>query len=486
MKHKKLPAVLLVLLLFVSIWAPPASAEGFTYNFDNGSPHCKSLFMVNVDTGTVVYAMNADEQLPMASLTKIMSYIVAYEYIPNILSTVITVPQSVEDELNGTGSSLADVVVGEELTGLQLLNLMMVPSGNDAALTLAKYVDGLGITMADVKNKNGQGSTVQEEEDMSEVSAENQTADDNRVLSFVDLMNLKARELGCSNTNFTNPHGLHDPAHYTTARDMMTITRYATTLPDFSEIVKTTVYALEPTNKSSEIRYSYTTNRMMLEISEEYYYRRVTGIKTGSLNESGYCIASSAVYNGYTYIIVALGSPYIDANGDHIELHGEMLDSRELFIWAFENLEMKTIAATGDLMGDVDLKYAWKQDKLQVVAGENITAILPKSVEMSSVIAELNIPDSVETPVKKGDVIGTAVLTYADEEVARVQLVAAESVERSEIIMTLEQGKAIFTSKWFLIVMGIIVVLIIIYIILIFVYRKKKKRLKSVKRYRDM
>ena len=140
---KKLAAGLLAALLLLA--APlSASAEGFTFNWDsddNQGPHCKSLFMLNLDTDTVVYTYNPDEPLPMASMTKIMTYIIAYESIPDLENTVITVPQSVETELLGTGSSLAGVQVGEELTAHTLLYLMMVPSGNDAALTLMKYVD---------------------------------------------------------------------------------------------------------------------------------------------------------------------------------------------------------------------------------------------------------------------------------------------------------------------------------------------------------
>ena len=136
-------------LCLLTALAVPVSAEGFDYTWDQdtennpGGPHCKAYLMLNLDTDTVVYSDNADEQLPMASLTKIMTYIVAYENIPDIENARITIPQSVVDELSGTGSSVATFDVGETYTGLDMLYLMMVPSGNNAALTLAKYVDQL-------------------------------------------------------------------------------------------------------------------------------------------------------------------------------------------------------------------------------------------------------------------------------------------------------------------------------------------------------
>ena len=146
--YRWLPGWMAALCLLTAL-AVPVSAEGFDYTWDQdtennpGGPHCKAYLMLNLDTDTVVYSDNADEQLPMASLTKIMTYIVAYENIPDIENARITIPQSVVDELSGTGSSVATFDVGETYTGLDMLYLMMVPSGNNAALTLAKYVDQL-------------------------------------------------------------------------------------------------------------------------------------------------------------------------------------------------------------------------------------------------------------------------------------------------------------------------------------------------------
>ena len=278
---KKLAAGLLAALLLLA--APlSASAEGFTFNWDsddNQGPHCKSLFMLNLDTDTVVYTHNPDEPLPMASMTKIMTYIIAYESIPDLENTVITVPQSVETELLGTGSSLAGVQVGEELTAHTLLYLMMVPSGNDAALTLMKYVDeqyalgkiqepasseasALPETSSTAEEPQSQpesglssqpvsavsetsaapesSSSGEGDEDFSETGGQDPT--DYTGSYFVRRMNEKAAELGCTNTHFTNPHGLHNDNHYASARDMAAITKYAMTLPYFTEICGTTAY----------------------------------------------------------------------------------------------------------------------------------------------------------------------------------------------------------------------------------------------------
>lgn len=503
---KKFLSLFLVLITIFSMFSISASAEGFTYNFSQENkyvgPHCKSLFMVNADTGTVVYSMNPDEVRSMASLTKIMTYIVVVENIPDVYNTKVTVTQSVIDELAGTGSSVADIYVGEEFTVYDLLHLMMIPSGNDAALTLSKYIDSLGITKRSLMNNTSpdspqedaeSGSTVSQAENNSQseasgdedpVSAEE---DLDKPLTCVDLMNMKAAELGCDNTHFMNAHGLYDEDHYTTARDFMTITLYARNLPDFTDITSSSIYYYPKTNMREENSdYRLTTNKMLRQSEQDYFYTYATGIKTGSLNESGYCIAASAVFSGYTYVVIALGSPYIDEYGNDIDLHGEMLDAAELFRWAFTSLEIKTISTAGEVIADIDLNYAWKKDRLQLACAETISTILPKNVEQSSIMAKLDLPESVDAPVKKGDVIGKATLTYADEEIATVDLIAAESVEHSEILVTLDQGKSVLTSKWFLGIMAAIILLIVVYLILIIVYRKRRKNLKKVKKYRDM
>ncbi len=492
MRKQRIIGIIAALMILASSILAPASAEGFiTDRLEGvGGPHCKSILMMNVDTGTIVYALNPNEPMSIASLTKIMTYIVAYENILDIQNTLITVPEEVITELADTGSSVAGIVAGETYTGIQLLNLMMVPSGNDAALALEKYINSLGITLGDVKEKETARGYEPEIPDAASAENGNQPVDefanesDDKVMTCIDLMNRKATELGCVATHFMNSHGLYDPQHYSTARDLMKITSFASTLPQFTDIVNQTVYELPPTNMNPETRYSYTTNRMLIDNAGEFY-RYATGIKTGTLVESGRCLASSAVYQGYTYIIIALGGfPLQDENG--IEFHGEMIDSRELYRWAFTELDMKTIVTTGELLGNVNLKYAWKQDKLQVVAAENVTAILPINVEISSVLTKMDLPDAVEAPIRKGDIIGQAVLTYTDEVIATVPLMAAESVEKSEIMMTLDQGQEVFTSQWFLLIVGVIAVLIVVYIILIVIYRNKKKRYRSVRRHRNM
>lgn len=529
---KKLTAAVLTGVMLLSCGLCAQAEEGFAFNWDsdtNQGPHCKSIFMLNLDTDTVVYTHNPDEPLPMASMTKIMTYIVAYENIPDLENTVITVPQSVETELLGTGSSLAGVQVGEELTAHTLLYLMMVPSGNDAALTLMKYVDeqyALGNIQPqesappeeDTQEEGSQSESSQEESSQIESSQEESSSQgaggegtsqegtggsdgegdfsqtggqdptDYTGSYFIQQMNEKAAELGCTNTHFTNPHGLHNDNHYASARDMAAITTYAMTLPYFTEICGTTAYIKPETNLSEETTIG-TTNRLLLNYEQNdgvnYYYQSCTGIKTGSLDESGYCITASATAYGYTYVVVAMGAPMYNADGS-TALHTEMLDVRSLFRWAVTSLERKTVAAQGDVLSSVKLDYAFQQDELQLVAGENASVMLPDSVDESSIIVTTDVPDSVEAPVAKGEEVGTATLSYADQVLCTVPLVAAESVAKSELVAGWQQGKELLTSPWFLVILAVVAALIIVYVILIVFYRRKQRKLRRVRRRRDL
>lgn len=127
------------------------------------------------------------------------------------------------------------------------------------------------------------------------------------------------------------------------------LTEYALTMPYFTDVTSQTYYTQPPTNMTSEERTVTTTNRMLLSYDDEYY-TYATGVKTGSLNESGYCISATATYDGYSYLVVCMGSPYIDSEGNHIDYHGEMYDAATLFRWAFLNIENKTLVTDGELL----------------------------------------------------------------------------------------------------------------------------------------
>ena len=441
---KKIMTILLSSLVFLSsllISAVPAEAAEFDIDFDT---NCSAIYFENIDTETVVYKKNADERRYPASTTKIMTYIITAENVSDIHNTKVTVKGSVLHMLDGTGSSVAGLEEKEQLTVYQLLNCLMIPSGNDAALVLADYIGGGDID------------------------------------KFVEMMNKKAKELGCAHTHFANPHGLNDPNHYTTVSDMAKIAKYALTLPEFIEISDTAT-----SDCLGEDRYLVTTNSMIDPVrGDKYYYEYAKGIKTGSTgNDSGYCLVSTAVKGGYTYLCVAYGAPYEDENGKSYD-NGAMIDSINLYEWAFDNLSIKTIIDKNDLVKEVGLDFAWNKDTIHLAPANSYSTILPDDLDISSIDKVYDLPERIEAPVKEGDKIGTVTMSYANQKLVTVDLVASETVDRSELLSAIDGVKNVVTSQWFIICVIIIAILMISYIIVVAVYNRKKKTQRPVKKYR--
>jgi D-alanyl-D-alanine carboxypeptidase (penicillin-binding protein 5/6) len=438
---KKKITISFILTLVISLMFLNSNVMAISYNidFDTQSRH---ICIGNIDTDSIVYTKDADSKLEPASTTKIMTYIVVAEHCPDLDGTMVTVTKEITSQLMGTESSIANLKNGEIMSMYEMLNCMMVPSGNDAAMVMANFI--------------GNG----------------------KISAFVDMMNDKAKELGCEDTHFVNPDGLHDDNHYTTANDMYKIAKYAMTLPRFMEICSQTVHKIPQTNMQPE-RKIYTTNEMMQPNSLQTYYQYTKGIKTGWHDQAGRCIVSSATADGYTYLCVSMGAPNDKVN------NGAMIDSKNLYRWAFKNLELKTIAGKEQPVTEVKINMAWQKDSMLLVPEKDVAFLLPKTVNAKSVsFSDIDVPKSINAPVKKGDVVGTATITYANQELTKVNLVAGEDINRSSILFAENILKIVFTSPWFIIISVLIALLVILYIYLTKQYNKKEKKNKRVKRYR--
>lgn len=283
---KKLKRLFSLFLVFAVLAVSCSSVSAITYDYDE-TIESDTVLLINMDTGIPVLEKNAEKVRYPASLTKIMTYIVVCENVDDLYNTRVEIKEEVLEPLLGTGSSMSglDYKIGESLTVVDLLYCLMVSSGNDASLVLADYVGG--------------GS----------------------VEKFVSLMNAKAKELGCKNTNFVNPHGLHDDNHYSTAYDLYTITSYALTLPLFSEITNTATYYCEGDD------YPLVTTNYLIDVNRggDYFYTYAQGIKTGTTDEAGRCLITTGIADGYAYMCICMGAPYPD-NG----YNAAMTDARGL------------------------------------------------------------------------------------------------------------------------------------------------------------
>ncbi|MFJ5714400.1 D-alanyl-D-alanine carboxypeptidase family protein [Neobacillus sp. NPDC093127] len=251
----------------------------------NSSPSIKgeAALLLDLDSGKVIYAKNDNKRLFPASTTKILTALLAVQY-GNLNDQIIV---GKEINLKTAEESSAFLYEGQVLTLRELLAGLMLPSGNDAARTIAIYI---------AKKQMG-----------------NPQVSEKKALDyFVAMMNKKAKEVGASDSNFMNPHGLHDPNHYSTAHDLGIIARTAMENLDFKEVVSSKIY--------SDKVITFQNRNKLLDSRSPFYFEGANGIKTGFTDEAGYCLVSSAERNGKKLIAVVLKSTEQSVWNDSITL----------------------------------------------------------------------------------------------------------------------------------------------------------------------
>ncbi len=425
---------LAVVIAAVSLFCGAFFANAAIYQPDV-ELYSKAYMLINLDDDSypVVAQKNQDEKMYPASLTKIVTAIVTLNNVSD-LQEQVTVSEAAFNILLGTGAQVAGLEIGDTLTVEQLLYLNMVHSACDASEVLAEYVGG---------------------------TREN----------FVKMMNDYAASLGCTGTNFMNPDGLHDPNHYTTAADLAKITLDALKNSTFTKIANTVEYEYNGMNY-------YNTNLMLRRGYLSYYYEYAKGIKTGSTSEAGYCVITTASKDGYNYLAIVLGAPVIDYNHDGYVEKCSFIDAATLFKWAFGSLKYSTIIEQNEVLDEIPVENGKDADTLRLVAKEDVTAIVPNGLDRSNVVIKAkDKPESVDAPIEKGDAVCTAQIIYADQVVAEVQLVAADTVELSTFLTILNAIKHFFSLTAVQIIIALIVVGIAVYIGL-FIYKANKKKTK--------
>lgn len=439
-RNRLLSGLLAFVLAAVMLFSP-AAAISYEPDFTVTS---EAVYLENLDTGLVLYEKNTDKQMYPASLTKIMTAILVLENVKDLDSETAAYPMWIQDMLYGTNASLGGLIVGEELTIRQLLTSALVQSGNESAMILAGYVGSGG--MADFMPRD--------------------------ITAFVEMMNDKAKELGCTGTHFTNPTGLHSDNHYTTARDMAIMAKYAMQNDTFASIVKNYAVQLGQTNKHSDL-WQYSTNKMLLT-SSPYYYAPVVGIKTGSTDEAGRCVVSQAEDSGYHYFCVVMGAPVTAA-----EPFQNFIETRQLYRWAFGNFSLKTLLEQGELMAEVPVKYSGDGKIAKLAVKDDVVKLLRDDISLDSIIYNTELPESVEAPIAAGDTVGTLHIMLMGEEIGTAELVATQDFTLSWFRKALGTIGAILSSTAAKIILIVIVIAVIAYIIYAVQHNKKKKRHRS-------
>ena len=428
MKKSRFISLVLSIALVLSLSAFSAGAVESEI-VSSMSVQAKAALLVDMDTGYIMFEQNAYERAYPASITKVMTAILVLEAVENgslTMNQVITAGDTAWQGLDSTSSN-QNIQVGEQMSVEDLLYCLMVASANEAANILAVEVAG---------------------------SIEN----------FVGMMNAKAAALGCTGTNFVNPHGMPDDNHYTTAYDLYLIAKCAMQNEQFRTIVGTKEYYVESTNMSGR-RHFFNSNALLSNMRYSgYYYEYCTGIKTGSTDAAGYCLLSSAEKDGQRLICVMLGCENpTDAEGNVQRL--QFSESSRLMQWGVDNFSYHTILDATEPVAEVPVTLSTESDYVSVAVDGTIEAQLPNDVTGDDFEWSIDLPESVEAPVQAGDQLGTLTVTLNGETYGTVNLVAVNDVDRSEWLVFRQRVNQIVHSWQFILIVVLIVALVVALIV---------------------
>ena len=321
------------------------------------------------------------------------------------------------------GYSHANLQEGEELTIEELLNVLLIPSANDAAVVLAEHIAG-------------------------------------SVEDFADLMNEKAKEIGCTNTNFVNPNGIHDSEHYSTAYDLALIGLYAMQFSDIMRIAAVTQYTLPATNEYSETDRIFNATNGLIDSSSKYYYEYATGLKTGYTNKAGSCIVATAEKDGRELLSVILKSNSVAERYE---------DCETLFEYGFENYSYETLCTAGSVVDTIEITNATEETKnLDVVIKDDISALVSSDTSLSTLTPTIEIETDLEAPIAENDVVGKISYTIDGEEYY------SDLIAGSDVVYF---GFEVFIFR------GLLIFLILLIIYLLLSHHSKNKPYRRRKKY---
>ncbi len=325
----------------------------------------QSAVLIEAESGTVLYEKNATKRLPMASTTKVMTALVVLESAK--LDKKVKIPK----EACGIEGSSVYLREGEEFSVEELLYALMLASANDAATALAIEVCG-------------------------------------SVDAFAERMNQKAAELGLEGTHFTNPHGLHNEDHYTTAKDLASIAAEASRNETFRKICSTQKTVIRRDSKENA-RLLVNHNKLLTR------YSGCFGIKTGFTKTSGRCLVSGAERDGLSLIAVTLGAP------DDWNDHETLLD------YGFSLYSKKTLAEAGELSFSLPIVGGYQRSVLCANA-EKVCAVLPNDADEVRTVIEMRRFELA--PVYAGEVVGTVYFMCGEKVIAKVDIIAFYSAQK--------------------------------------------------------
>ena len=413
-KNRWKKAACLILTIISAVCLGKVDVKAADYWPDAPETLSPGVILMEESTGTILYEKNSDEAHYPASITKIMTTLLALEN--GNLSDMVTFS---DDAINNTEGSGIARDYGEQMTLEQCLYGVMLESANECAYAVAEHV----------------GGTVE---------------------NFVDMMNAKAKELGCTNTHFANPHGLQDENHYTTAHDMALIAQAAYQNETFRIIIGTKMYTIPPTNKHAEETVLRNHHDMLCtyhNANRKYLYPYCVGGKTGYTATANSTLVTYAEKDGMTLICVVMNT----------QSPNQFIDTVNLFDYAFDNFQVLNVAENDT---DYSAETTVDNGNLDNIApfvelDKEAVIVLPKTAEFSDTSSSVEYNDS------DLEIAGSITYTYAGRNVGKADIkttgVVVEGYAFDNESTEEEEQEAVSTVQ----VKPIVVVLLIVAVILL-------------------
>ena len=405
MKKQRLISLILCLVLCLA-FVPVADAK------DDFDVEAKAALLVDVNTGEILYEKDMHERNYPASITKVMTALLTLEAVDAgrlRLDQEITAQESAFLGLAADGST-AGIKPGETLTVKDLLGCLLVVSANESAQILAEAVSG-------------------------------------SIPSFVALMNRRAEQLGCSDTHFVNPSGLHDDDHYTSAWDIYLIASAAQKYKTFVDICGSKSYNVPETNLAKP-RELHTTNYLISTWrTRGYYYEDARGIKTGSTPEAGYCLVASAEHGERRLISVVLGAERIVEDG--VTYTKSFSETIRLFDHGFNDFRSLELVSDGEFICEVPVELSSEANYVVVHPSERVTRMISVDLDPEDFTRTIALNSEIaDAPIAEGDALGTLTISQGDEVYAEVELLALNDVSASKLLIRQRQLKEFLARPW--------------------------------------
>ena len=367
---KKFRYIILTICLFL---------PSLVYALEIDGLNSKNVIVYNIDNNKIIYEMNGDKEVPIASLTKIMTTIVSIEEIKDLKETVVITSEM----LKGIpwDATVAGLKVNDKVTYEDLLYSSMIPSGADATQALAISLTG-------------------------------------SIDNFVKLMNKKAKDLNLAHTNFVNTTGLDIDNHYSSVKDVLTLLNYSLKNPTFKKVYETKYYT---TSNNIELKSTLRHYNEYLNYDLSF----IKGSKTGYTDDAGLCLSTESLIDGAKIITVTTGADYT-----YDGYYNNMKDIKKIYSALKENYTNQVVIEEANVLEKIKTKNA-KEDIVIINSPKDIKVYTEKPFEKDKVKIEYNGIKEVSYKTKKGTKIGTIKVYYKNELIDEVDAITSEDLHFS-------------------------------------------------------